>query len=256
MKRGIFMRCRTGIKGFDELIEGGIPEGSAVLFTGNPGTGKTIFALEFLYNGATKFNEKGLYVSFEERADEIKSQAKQFGWDFEKLEKAKKVQILSISVADITSETAQDIINICRKDGIKRLAIDSISTIAINAPIYATHKELTVRDVLKEDVFFSPPIMGEMIVKRFIYTFIDNLKDLQSTTKMLVSESTESGAFPENALAEFLADGVIHITFESMGGAYSRSLLIRKMRQTKNDEDIHPVEIAKSGIIVHSLDEK
>ncbi|MCX6709401.1 MAG: AAA family ATPase [Candidatus Woesearchaeota archaeon] len=250
------MKCKTGIKGFDELVEGGLVEGSSVLFTGNPGTGKTIFALEFLYNGATKFNEKGLYVSFEERAEEIKAQAKQFGWDFGKLERAKKIQILAIPVSDITAETAGEIIKLCRKDGIKRLVIDSISTLAINAPIYATHQELTVKDVLKEDVFFSPPIIGEMIVKRFIYTFIDNLKDLQSTTKLLVSEATESGAFPENALAEFLTDGLIHITFEGLGGSYSRSLIVRKMRQTRNDEDIHPVEIAKSGIIIHSLEEK
>ena len=250
------MKCKTGIKGFDELVEGGLVEGSSVLLAGNPGTGKSIFGMEFIYNGATKFNEKGLYVSFEERAEEIKTQAKQFGWDFDNLEKEKKIRVMAISVQDINAQTASDIIETCKREKIKRVVIDSISTLSINAPIYATHKELTMKDVLKEDVFFSPPIMGDMIVKRFIYTFIDDLKELPETTKLLVSESTESGAFPENALAEFLADGVIHVSFESMGGAYSRSLLVRKMRQTKNDEDIHPVEIAKDGVIVHSLEEK
>jgi len=250
------MKCKTGIKGFDELVEGGLVEGSSVLLAGNPGTGKSIFGMEFIYNGATKFNEKGLYVSFEERAEEIKTQAKQFGWDFDNLEKEKKIRVMAISVQDINTQTASDIIETCKREKIKRVVIDSISTLSINAPIYATHKELTMKDVLKEDVFFSPPIMGDAIVKRFIYTFIDDLKELPETTKLLVSESTESGAFPENALAEFLADGVIHVSFESMGGAYSRSLLVRKMRQTKNDEDIHPVEIGKEGIIVHSLEEK
>jgi len=250
------MRCRTGINGFDELVEGGFPEGSVILIAGDPGTGKSIMAMQFLYNGATKFNEKGLYVSLEENESALLKQAEQFGWDFKGLQKKGKLKILALPVREISATTGREIIELCRKENIKRLVIDSLSTMAINAPIYATHEELTVKDVMKEDVFFSPPIMGDIIIKRFIYTFIDDLQELEETTKLLISESTTSGAFPENALAEFLADGVIHMNFESMGGAYSRSLLVRKMRRTKNDEDLHPVEISKEGIIVHSLEEK
>ncbi|MEM0230686.1 MAG: ATPase domain-containing protein [Candidatus Woesearchaeota archaeon] len=249
------MRCKTGIKGFDELVEGGFPKGSTILIAGDPGTGKTIFGLQFIYNGAVKFNEKGLYLSLEQTADAIRNQALQFGWDLKKLEEQGKLKIVSIPVRDISSTTAREILEMCRNEGIKRLVIDSLSTLAINAPIYATHQELSIRDVIKEDVFFSPPIMGDMIVKRFIYTFINDLQSLEETTTVLISESTSYNSFPENALAEFLADGVVHISFESMGGTYSRSLLVRKMRQTKNDEDLHPLEISKEGLIVHSLEE-
>lgn len=65
-------RVATGIKGFDNLIEGGFPKGSAILLSGTPATGKTIFALEYLVNGARKFNERGLYVTFEEKRDKSK----------------------------------------------------------------------------------------------------------------------------------------------------------------------------------------
>ncbi|MEM3690769.1 MAG: ATPase domain-containing protein, partial [Candidatus Micrarchaeia archaeon] len=144
------MRCKTGIKGFDELVEGGFPKGSTILIAGDPGTGKTIFGLQFIYNGAVKFNEKGLYLSLEQTADAIRNQALQFGWDLKKLEEQGKLKIVSIPVRDISSTTAREILEMCRNEGIKRLVIDSLSTLAINAPIYATHQELSIRDVIKE----------------------------------------------------------------------------------------------------------
>ena len=89
-------RIKTGIKGFDKLVKGGFPAASTILVTGSPGTGKTIFALQFLYNGASKFREKGLYVTFEQNEEALKDQGKLFGWDIEKLIKNKILQLLHI----------------------------------------------------------------------------------------------------------------------------------------------------------------
>ena len=101
--------------------------------------------------------------------------------------------------------------------------------------------------------FFSPPILGDFVVKRFVYGFISDLKDTECTT-LITSEAPEKGEFlSRDTISEFLADAVLLLTFESMGGEYSRSLLIRKMRGTKNDEDIHPLEISSSGLIIHDL---
>ena len=55
-------RVATGVAGFDGLVQGGLPAGSNILLTGRPGTGKTIFALQYLYNGALK-GENGIYIS-------------------------------------------------------------------------------------------------------------------------------------------------------------------------------------------------
>ena len=77
-------RIRTGIKGFDKLIQGGFPEASTILLTGSPGTGKTIFGLQFLYNGAARFRDKGLYVTFEQTERALLEQANLFGWNLEK----------------------------------------------------------------------------------------------------------------------------------------------------------------------------
>ena len=84
-------QVKTGITGFDELVEGGFPKGKCILLSGTPGTGKTIFSLQYIYNGAKRFKEKSLYISFEENKEHLFSQAKKFGWDLEKLENEKKV---------------------------------------------------------------------------------------------------------------------------------------------------------------------
>ena len=64
-------KAPTGIRGFDEITQGGLPKGRTALVTGGPGTGKTMFAMEFLVKGATEFGEPGVFVSFEETADEL-----------------------------------------------------------------------------------------------------------------------------------------------------------------------------------------
>ncbi len=230
-------KIKTGIKGFDELIKGGFPKGSTILLSGTPGTGKTIFALEYLYNGATKFNENGLYVTFEEKKDNLKAQAKQFGWNLDQLEKSGKLRVLHIPTSSISKNTVKDVIERANQFKAKRLVIDSLSTLSINTPTTYTN--------VNE--------MNEYTIKRFIYTFIDELKQLKSITSLLISQVTDEKRLSRDTISEFICDGIVYIIYESMGGEFSRSLIVRKMRQVKNDEDVHPLEISKKGLVVHSI---
>ncbi len=230
-------KIKTGIKGFDRLVQGGFPKGKTILLSGTPGTGKTIFALQYLYNGAVQFNEKGLYITFEEKVENLKNQAKQFGWDFDKLEKERRVKIIHIPPTDLSKNTVNDIIKIAQNSNVNRLVIDSLSTLSINTPIVSTN----VND------------LGEFTIKRFIYSFIDSLKVLKNTTTLLISQNLSEDLLSSDKVSEFLCDGVIHLIYESIGGEYSRSLTIRKMRECKNDDDVHPVEVSKKGIIIHTL---
>lgn len=230
-------KIKTGINGFDSLVQGGFPKGKNILLSGTPGTGKTIFALQYLYNGAVKFDEKGLYVTFEEKIEDLKNQAKQFGWDFDKLEEERKVKIIHIPSSDLSKNTVNDIIRIAQNSDVNRLVIDSLSTLSINTPVVSTN----VSD------------LGEFTIKRFIYSFIDHLKVLKNITTLLISQNISEDFLSSDKVSEFLCDGVIHITYESIGGEYSRSLGVRKMREVKNDEDIHPVEISNKGIVIHTI---
>lgn len=244
-------RVPTGVPGLDKLIQGGLPKLSSTLVVAGPGCGKTIFCMQYIFNGAKEFNEKGLYVTFEQSSESLKKQAKQFGWDFQKLEKEGMIEILSVPVTKLNRKTIEDIEERVNKKGIKRLVIDSLSTLIINAPIYADTSDMSTQDVVGENVFLSPPVMGDYLVKKFIYSFVERLRVLNSTN-LLVGEADQTGTtLTRDSLSEFACDAIISITFESLGGEFSRSLIIRKMRHTKNNEDIHPMEISKKGIVVH-----
>lgn len=245
---------KTGIGGFDELVQGGFPRGSTVLLAGTPGTGKTIFGLQYLYNGALKYKEKGLYISFEQTEESLKKQASLFGWNLELLIKKGLLEILHIPVRDIDQKTASFIIGKIKKNKLNRLVIDSISTLSVNAPIYSFMSDLTLIDLEKRKSFLSPPIVGDFIVKRFIYSFVDELHIVDGCTTIMISEAGEKSEYlSRDTISEFICDGIILITFESMGGEFSRSLLVRKMRETKNNEDIHPLEISNKGLTVHKI---
>ena len=64
-------KCPTGIKGFDEITEGGLPKNRITLFSGSTGTGKTLLGIDFLIHGAIKYSEPGVFMSFEETEDEL-----------------------------------------------------------------------------------------------------------------------------------------------------------------------------------------
>jgi len=244
-------RARTNIQGFDNLISGGFPRSFNILLTGGPGTGKTIFGMQYLFNGATKYGEVGLFVSFEQSGDKLKRQAAQFEWNLDALEKTGEVHIMHIPARQINKKTVQKIKNYAQKYSIKRIVIDSLSTLVINAPIYSTLSELNMMEKVSGKTYVSPPIIGEQIINRFLYSFIDELKEIDSTN-ILIAEASQAKRNNEEILSgEYACDGVIKLSFESIGGDYSRSMIIRKMRETKNDENIHPVEIGKNGIVIH-----
>src|ERR671918_2916109 len=87
-------RVSTGITGLDRILEGGFPKGRSVLVTGEPGTGKTIMALQFLADGLAH-GEKGIYVAADEGPLDIMEQAASIGWDFEKFVEQKQLAILN-----------------------------------------------------------------------------------------------------------------------------------------------------------------
>ncbi len=83
-------KAATGIQGLDQLLEGGIPQGRTILVVGGPGTGKTIFASQFIFNGIRQQAENGVFVSLDEGKDHFFREMQHFGWDFKKAEQENK----------------------------------------------------------------------------------------------------------------------------------------------------------------------
>lgn len=227
-------RIKTHIPGFDDLIEGGFPKNSNILISGSAGTGKTIFSLQYLYNGANIDNEKGIYFTFEEKKESLLEQANQFGWDFDKLEKKNKLKIISIGTDDISKNTINDMIEIIKNTGAKRIVVDSITTLSFLTPESISNGQI-----------------NNHTIKRFLYSFITKFKEMENLSVIVISQKDEKVS---DGIAEYLCDGVLNIDYESLGGDFSRQLTIKKMRKTKNNEDLHPMEISSKGIVLHNME--
>ena len=84
-------KCPTGIKGFDEITEGGLPKNRTTLFCGGAGSGKTLLGIDFLINGAINYNEPGVFMSFEETEDELYKDVASLNLNLQGLVSQKKI---------------------------------------------------------------------------------------------------------------------------------------------------------------------
>ncbi len=218
-------RIKTGIQGFDELIEGGLPRNSLIMLSGTAGTGKTTFAMEFLIRGAEQ-GEPGVYIGLEELDAENLKQVQSFGWDLEGLQKNKKLLLDYPHLYDFERLTMH-IEDSVSKIGAKRLVIDSISLIG-----------LYFKDGFK--------------VRRALLDLETLLKRMGCTTLVTCELSEDTKGISMYGVEEFLADGVIIMQLAKVGEAFKRGINIRKMRATDHSLKIHPLDIKKGkGIVVH-----
>ncbi len=221
-------RTLSGIPGLDDILFGGFPRNSLVVISGDPGSGKTCMCLEFLFLGATKYDEHGVYVSLEESEDEILRTADGFGWDFRKLIEEKKILILSIELYDFDKlkNTVEDAV---ARINAKRLVIDP----GVVFRLYFD-RELDARKRLLS--------LGRMLKKIDCTAIITNEISLDKTTSLF-------------GLEEYVADGVLLLYHTQLEQRFVRSIGILKMRGTKISEKLHPIAITKQGIKVLSKHE-
>ena len=104
-------KALTGIAGFDQITNGGLPKGRPTIVCGGPGCGKTMFAMEFLVRGATEFNEPGVLMTFEETGEEMTKNVASLGFDLKALAARKKLIIdyVKIEPAEIEETGAYDL---------------------------------------------------------------------------------------------------------------------------------------------------
>ena len=132
------LKTPTGIKGLDEITGGGLPQGRPTLVCGGTGCGKTLLAMEFLVRGATQFNEPGVFMSFEEKFDELSKNFTSLGFDLNELVNQNRLAIdyVHIEPSEIEEAGEYDLEGlILRLDyaidaiGAKRVALDTIEVL-------------------------------------------------------------------------------------------------------------------------------
>jgi len=232
-------RVKTGIPGLDELIEGGFPRGDTILIAGKAGTGKTILANQFLYNGVTLYQEPGVLVTLEESPKAIKRNMLRFGMDLDDLVKKGTLSIADLSpskeVARVKigeypsfdlSGLEAIILNHMKKVGAKRVCLDTLSIMAY---------KFRSRDILREE-FFK---LAANITR-------------EGATLLLTSEIPAQGSgFGVFDIEAFLASGVVVLYNEKISDtSRSRSIEILKLRGSKHSSRIHSLRITDEGIRV------
>ncbi len=218
----IVNRVKTNIKGFDDLVEGGFPDKSLILLSGTCGTGKSIFGINFLVNGALK-GEPGVYISLEESPEENIRQMKTFGWPVDQLIKERKLLIIQPTLYNYEAllTKIEDAVTMI---GAKRLVLDSLSIIG-----------MYFENVYK--------------VRKSVLELSSVLKRLGCTT-IAIDETETEGDLSAFHVEEFVVDGLILMYFTKKDGHFERSLAIRKMRSTKHSHKIHLFDILSPGGIV------
>ncbi|MFA6036400.1 MAG: ATPase domain-containing protein [Candidatus Micrarchaeia archaeon] len=243
-------RVPTGIDGLDPIIEGGLPRGSTTLVTGSAGTGKTIFGLQYLVEGARR-GEKGVYINFDEEKEQLYNQALQFGWDLEKLESEGRIRIINFDL------TKTHVINVMvelestlKQFGPSRLVLDSISILSIYSQISAGAELTEMMGVRGGDSGSARMSMDEIVSRGSIMSIIKKIRALGATA-LIISELPEETAWlSRDTVSEFVCDGVILLHYLGLGKGESRTLAVRKMRGTKHGSDAYPADITSKGFVV------
>lgn len=234
-------RLKSGVPELDKLINGGFVGNHVVLLSGHPGSGKTIFGLQYVYNGALKYNEKGLYISFEQSVNDLKETAGMFRWNFNPLIKKGKIIILKTTTTDFENNI-RDILDLIKEKKIKRLVIDSISSL-----IYFL-LEAKWEVAPRIGVSYHAPTTNEL--KSRLLSLLTIIKDLGCTT-IIISELLEGQrGYSRDHVSEFVSDGIILLQSVNVGEYNYNSLRIPKMRMTNQSKKIHPYEITNKGFTI------
>jgi len=238
-------RITTGISGFDDLIEGGLPEGRSFLISGGTGTGKTIFAIQFLINGAMQ-GEPGVYLTLDERPDLIREDMLRFGWNIRQLEDQGQLKIIDGTIAKLGIPSDEEFSLPATGFDLDKLLLELMRTI----------KKIKAKRVVIDSI----PALGmnfenEHEIRKAILKIVYLLARAGVTTLLTTEVNEGSKQFGKYGVEEFVSDGVIVLHYMGIGTQSNRTLHIRKMRATKHSEDLHPLEITNTGLIIHKVEE-
>ena len=235
------IKTRSGIEGFDEILLGGLPKGRSIILSGPPGSGKSTFAMQFLYKGVRDYSEHGVYVTLSESPNEIRNNMKSYGWDSLKLERDGKLLLVDARPLSVSEEgfvTANEslyrgeaipfshltdmVLAAIRRVDAKRLAIDSVTILAMQ-------------------------YTNKFYIRQGLMGMVQALSN-QDCTSLLISESVqEEGKIP---VEWYIAPGVILLHYTRKGDTMERAIQVIKMRGIRHSEQIFPVRLTETGFSV------
>ena len=229
------VKAATGIAGFDEITSGGLPRGRTSLLVGGPGSGKTIFAMQFLVHGARSCKEPGVFVAFEETAERISANFEGFGWNLDAL-RPKQLAILE-------AQPAPDLIQSGQFDLGGLLA-------ALKAQVRAIGARRIVFDALDIVLALLPDAAAQ---RREVYRLHDWLVEHQLTgliTAKASGERDHATGVQAFGFMQFMVDCAVILNHSVVLGVSQRNVRVQKYRGSAFDENETPFVIGKTGFDV------
>ena len=221
-------RVPSGIPGLDKLVEGGLEKNSVTLIKGGTGSGKTIFSLQFLFEGCQEYGEPAVFISFAESKRSVYTTALRFGWEIDKLEKKGSFAFIKQSpheVERILKEGGGTIKDTIDSVGAQRIVIDSLTAYSM---MFKTGYELS----------------------EGVLELMDLVKSWNCTAIVTDEDPTDVHRIESGRLG-FLSDGLLHLYYIRKDPGKFRALEIIKMRHTNHSDRIHLFKIEKQGIKVY-----
>ncbi|RRB00829.1 circadian clock protein KaiC [Larkinella rosea] len=229
---GSLPKSPTGITGLDEITAGGLPSGRPTLICGGAGCGKTLFSIEFIAHGALLYGEPGVFMSFEEKAEELAMNVISLGYDLDQLQRDKliKMDYVRIDRSEIEETGEYDLDGLFIRLG---YAIDSIGA------------KRVVLDTV-ENLFSG--LLDQSILRAELRRLFDWLKE-KKVTAIITGEKGE-GMLTRNGLEEYISDCVILLDHRIANQISTRLLRIVKYRGTVHGTNEYPFLIDGTGISV------
>ena len=234
-------RISTGIERLDEILSGGLPSNSITLVSGTPGSGKTILCYHYLWEGLN-CGEKCLFITSDERIENVIKQAKELGFDFRSWIEAGKIKFIYLNLDDssIYKEMEQEI----KSGNYSRIVLDSITPVS-EVPFWAGGiHEIIPSDYTSESKKYPA---GSIPATRMHIRRIMSIFSQKDCTSLVTSEvSGDTCAFSRDTISEFLADGIIFLDLDPTMDR--RKLTVRKMRSTRHTLKPQDIKITEGGI--------
>ena len=229
-------KALTGVTGFDEITSGGLPRGRTTLLVGGPGSGKTIFALQFLVQGAQTGKEPGIFVAFEESSERIIANASSFGWDLKALQPKRLLFLDAQPSPDLVQSGDFDLAGMlavleaqCKAMNIQRIVFDALDVVLALLPDAAARR-------------------------REIYRLHDWLLSRELTGLITAKDGGDEASSIMNqqpfGFMQFMVDCAVLLNHSMVLGVSQRNLRVQKYRGTSFDENESPFLIGKSGVEV------
>jgi circadian clock protein KaiC len=223
-------KALTGIQGFDEITNGGLPSGRTTLVMGGPGCGKTVFALQALVNGARRNKEAGLFVAFEESTSQIVANAGTFGWDLPALAK-KKLFFLDARLSP---------------DVVKAGEFDLIGMLSV---LEAKAKDLHARRIVFDGIDVLLGLLDDPVVeRREVYRIRDWLSRTGLTGIITQKVGGIQGVDQHFNFLQFMVDCVVVLRHEVVDGSAFRNLRVKKYRGSGFSGDEFPITLTAEGM--------